>query len=136
MKHAAMIAGMVLWFLLPGCPPQRVEVANPGAPERTELRLANERLSREVEELRAQVAARGQRISELEQREKTLANQVVKMHFEMGKLQEMIDVLKTAPDQRDMYKAEANRYKSRVAELELEIESLQKQIRALRAAQE
>jgi len=72
-----------------------------------------------------------ERIEELKRRERNLADRVLKLRFTNDQLQRQIDVLATAPLERDRYKAQAEVLAARVNSLEKELAALKARVNQL-----
>ncbi|NBB96402.1 MAG: hypothetical protein GVY16_11780 [Planctomycetes bacterium] len=134
------VACAVLVLMLSSCVPSDDKNLGTGDPpdlvrECNDLKRKNRDLSRRIEELEAQKQVLEGTVGDLRRRERLLSDRLYRLQEDLGKQKEIVEVLNKLPAERDAYKRKAEALTDKVAELELELRNLRKDMDASAAGE-
>lgn len=86
-----------------------------------QLRQQNRELRDEIEVMKAEQKAAADRVQELQNRDKTLSNELSKLQFTCSQQAKALDALKSLPEERDLYKKQVEDLTQKVEELQAEL---------------
>lgn len=116
-------ACLIFLLLAGGCVPEPppVQTSDQTEPDVLTLRRKNARLRKEKEHLRRENLVLKDKVASLSDREQQLSKKLADQQFEMEQLRGQLELLADLPAERDLYKHQAEKLRSEVIRLEMEL---------------